>query len=80
MGLGFTVLPAHAVEAFKKPELIRYHRLANPVSETIYLGVLRQKPISKRITTVLSESQNWLKTKENKRPKLKGSEKLNVLV
>jgi DNA-binding transcriptional LysR family regulator len=70
MGLGFTVLPAHAVEAFKKPELIRYHRLANPVSETIYLGVLRHKPIANRITTVLSESKNWLKTEENKRAKL----------
>jgi DNA-binding transcriptional LysR family regulator len=53
IGLGFTVLPAHAVQAFKRPELISYHRLANPVSETIYLGVLRQKPISNRITTVL---------------------------
>lgn len=40
IGLGFTVLPAHAVEAFKKPELISSHRRANPVSETIYLGVL----------------------------------------
>jgi DNA-binding transcriptional LysR family regulator len=58
IGLGFTVLPAHAVETFKNPELISSHRLANPVSETIHLGVLRQKPISNRITTVLSESQN----------------------
>jgi DNA-binding transcriptional LysR family regulator len=36
-GIGFTVLPLHAVNAFHKPELITIHPLLNPVSETLYL-------------------------------------------
>lgn len=35
--LGFTVLPAHAVEAFPEQHLITSHALTNPVAETIYL-------------------------------------------
>ena len=37
-GLGFTVLPAHAVAAFSRQELICNHSLSEPVSETIYLA------------------------------------------
>jgi DNA-binding transcriptional LysR family regulator len=59
-GLGFTVLPAHAVAAFPRPELIKTHRLSHPVSETIYLGVRRDKPIAKRVTTVINEIRKWL--------------------
>ena len=36
-GLGFTVLPVHAVKAFNQPEKIHLHSLAKPVSESIYL-------------------------------------------
>ena len=43
MGLGFTVLPAHAVEAFQKRAHIKVHRLASPVSETLYLCALRHR-------------------------------------
>ncbi|WP_417616986.1 LysR family transcriptional regulator [Oceanisphaera sp.] len=60
MGLGFTVLPAHAVAAFAKPELIHTHRLAHPVSETLYLGMQRRKPVPNRVKTVLAEVEKWL--------------------
>lgn len=60
MGLGFTVLPAHAVEAFNKPELIRAHQLASPVSETLYLCVQRQRKLQNRLKTVVGEAKRWL--------------------
>ena len=36
-GMGFTVLPQHAVNAFAQQAQIRVRPLANPVSETLYL-------------------------------------------
>ncbi|MBR9869686.1 MAG: LysR family transcriptional regulator [Gammaproteobacteria bacterium] len=60
MGLGFTVLPAHAVEAFPKPELIKVHKLAHPVRETLYLCSLRHRPLQKRMETVIAEAKRWL--------------------
>ncbi|MFT6430170.1 MAG: DNA-binding transcriptional LysR family regulator [Halopseudomonas sp.] len=60
MGLGFTVLPAYAVDAFQHFELVRSHRLPNPVSETLYLGVQRQKALQRRMQTVIVEAQKWL--------------------
>lgn len=60
MGLGFTVLPAHAVEAFHKPEQIKVHRLANPVSETLYLCAPRRRALQKRMETVIAEARRWL--------------------
>lgn len=60
MGLGFTVLPAHAVEAFPKPELIKVHQLAHPVRETLYLCALRHRPLQKRMETVIAEAKRWL--------------------
>ena len=60
MGLGFTVLPAHAVEAFQRPEKIRAHVLASPVSETLYLCALRNKALQKRMDTVIAEAKRWL--------------------
>ncbi|GHA22749.1 LysR family transcriptional regulator [Oceanisphaera arctica] len=60
MGLGFTVLPAHAVGAFPKPDLVRTHRLSNPVSETLYLGVQLRKPLPNRVKTVIAEAEKWL--------------------
>ena len=53
LGLGFTVLPAHAVGAFNKPELIKTHHLVNPVSESIYVCHHRNRPLAKRMNTVI---------------------------
>jgi DNA-binding transcriptional LysR family regulator len=36
-GLGFTVLPLHAVKAFHQQAQLTYHTLTNSVSETLYL-------------------------------------------
>lgn len=36
-GLGFTVLPLHAVNAFHNVEAIKVHHLKNTVNETLYL-------------------------------------------
>jgi DNA-binding transcriptional LysR family regulator len=60
MGLGFTVLPAHAVEAFGKPERIKAHCLANPVSETLYLCTPRHRVIQASMQTVITEAKRWL--------------------
>ncbi|WP_346839956.1 LysR family transcriptional regulator [Microbulbifer sp. SAOS-129_SWC] len=60
MGLGFTVLPAYAVEAFPEPGQIRAHRLARPVNETLYLGSRRGKRVPQRVQTVIAEARRWL--------------------
>lgn len=60
MGLGFTVLPAYAVEAFQKPELINTHKLKKPVNEALYLCLNQNKPIPNRVQTVIQESTIWL--------------------
>jgi DNA-binding transcriptional LysR family regulator len=60
MGLGFTVLPAHAVEAFQRPEHIRVHQLPKPVRETLYLCVQRHKTLQRRMETVIAEAEKWL--------------------
>ncbi|WP_083250282.1 LysR family transcriptional regulator [Shewanella colwelliana] len=54
-GLGFTVLPAYAVEAFARPELISSHPLSVPVSEPIYLCYRRQTTLPKRVISVMDE-------------------------
>jgi len=59
-GLGFTVLPAHAVGAFQSPERVRVHSLPQPVSETLYLGVQRHKAIPQRVKTVMTETRKWI--------------------
>jgi len=60
LGLGFTVLPAHAVEAFQESQLVKTHRLPNPVSETLYLAVRREIPMHNRMNTVIAEARKWL--------------------
>lgn len=60
MGLGFTVLPAHAVEAFGRPAAINVHALTKPASETLYLAVPRGKVLPKRMATVIAEAKRWL--------------------
>ncbi|EKE84781.1 LysR family transcriptional regulator [Idiomarina xiamenensis] len=56
LGLGFTVLPAHAVQAFAKPEKIAVHHLPIAVSEPIHIVELRDKPRPKRIHTIVEEA------------------------
>ena len=63
LGLGFTVLPAHAVEAFPKQEGIKAHCLTKPVKETLYLCNNRQKSLPKRMETVISEARRLLSSK-----------------
>lgn len=60
MGLGFTVLPAHAVAAFQKPQCVSSHRLTHPVSEILYLGVNRNKVLPNRVHSVIAEAKKWL--------------------
>jgi len=60
LGLGFTVLPAHAVEAFHKPEAICVHPLSHPVSETLYLCTRLGRPLPKRMETVIAHARRWL--------------------
>ena len=52
-GFGFTVLPAHAVAAFNKQELITVHHLNKPISESIYICHHRNRPLAKRMHTVI---------------------------
>lgn len=52
-GLGFTVLPAHAVDAFPRQQEIRCHKMATPVSETIYLAQPKWEILPKRLKTVV---------------------------
>ncbi|UPW19675.1 LysR family transcriptional regulator [Agarivorans sp. TSD2052] len=59
-GLGFTVLPAHAVAAFAMPEKLAIHRLANPVNETIYLVQRRYQQLASRFTLVAEHMQQCL--------------------
>lgn len=60
LGLGFTVLPAHAVEAFARPAQIRVQPLTHPVSETLYLAAHRRKAMPNRVATVVEEALQHL--------------------
>lgn len=57
MGLGFTVLPSHAVEAFKESDKVNIHQLTHSVSETLYMGTHTNKFTPSRIKTVISEAE-----------------------
>ena len=57
LGLGFTVLPAHAVGAFTRQHLIKAHPLSKPVSEIVYAVEHRDKARSKRVATVIAEAK-----------------------
>lgn len=59
-GLGFTVLPAHAVNAFGRRQDLSIHSLSVPVEETLYLCTRRDKVLQKRMETVIEEAQRWL--------------------
>ncbi|MDX1270146.1 MAG: LysR substrate-binding domain-containing protein, partial [Oceanisphaera sp.] len=60
MGLGFTVLPAHAVAAFQQPQRINSHRLVHPVSEILHLVVNRNRALPNRVHSVIAEARKWL--------------------
>ena len=47
-GLGFTVLPLHAANAFNKPKSITIHLLNNPVNESLYLCQNRHSLVNNR--------------------------------
>lgn len=59
-GLGFTVLPAHAVQSFHSPQLIHTYRLAVPVDETLYLSYHRNRVLAARVNTVIDQLKEWL--------------------
>ncbi|WP_444885804.1 LysR family transcriptional regulator [Microbulbifer sp. PSTR4-B] len=60
MGLGFTVLPAHAVNAFHNFTQIKPHRLANSITETLFLITRRHKALPARVKTVVALAREWL--------------------
>lgn len=55
-GLGFTVLPSHAVKSFQQPQLICTHPLAVPVDETLYMGYRRNRSLPGRVNTVMKQA------------------------
>ena len=59
-GLGFTVLPAHAVAAYPNPQLLKCHQMPVSVSETLYLAIRRQQVLPNRMQTVINEVKKWL--------------------
>lgn len=59
-GIGFTVLPLHAVNAFHKQESIRIHLLKIPVNETLYLCSNRHTYETQRAKHVQSLITNFM--------------------
>ncbi|CAM4019771.1 LysR family transcriptional regulator [Pseudoalteromonas byunsanensis] len=59
-GLGFTVLPAYAVEAFREQNAIKAHHLSVAVSEPIYVCTHSKKRLPSRAQTALNEALKWL--------------------
>ncbi|MGQ7845354.1 LysR family transcriptional regulator [Granulosicoccus sp. 3-233] len=60
LGLGFTVLPRHAVEASDKADCVALHRLPGKVSETLYLAYHTRQPLPARVRTVIAEARSCL--------------------
>jgi DNA-binding transcriptional LysR family regulator len=60
MGLGFTVLPSHAVGAFKNKDKVNVHQLAKSVSETLYMGTHNNTFTPNRVKTVIAEAESCL--------------------
>lgn len=54
LGLGFTVLPRYAVEAYSEQDKVTPFALQTPVSETLFLIEHRQSPLPARAKTVIS--------------------------
>ncbi|MDU0352851.1 LysR family transcriptional regulator [Paraglaciecola aquimarina] len=64
LGLGFTVLPKHAVDAFSPSSKIKIHPLPIPVSETLFLCTRRGIKLPKRIDTVIAEAKKSLQAEQ----------------
>ncbi len=60
LGIGFTVLPMHAVNAYHKQDLISIHPLTKPVNETLYMCTNKHTYQTKRILNVQSIITNFL--------------------
>lgn len=60
LGLGFTVLPAHAVNAYPQAKSIRVHELPKNVSEPLYLIHHKTRPLAKRIERIVNLVSQWL--------------------
>ena len=60
LGLGFTVLPRHAVEASPRAGQVALHRLPNKVSEILYLGYHTRHSLPARVRTVIAEARSCL--------------------
>ncbi len=59
-GLGFTVLPAYAVEAFHNRNAVMVHRLNQPVSESLYLVTRAKINVPSRVETVIQSCKQWI--------------------
>lgn len=59
-GLGFTVLPAYAVEAYAKRDAVTAHRLERPISETLYLATPMDRLVPNRMKTVIDAAEKLL--------------------
>lgn len=59
-GIGFTILPLHAVNAFHKQSHIRIHQLEHPVGESLYLCHNYQSFETKRNIYVKSVISNFI--------------------
>ncbi|MGB1263640.1 MAG: LysR family transcriptional regulator [Cognaticolwellia sp.] len=60
-GLGFTVLPLHAANAFSKPHAIQIHQLAHSVNESLYLSQNRHSIESNRCKFIKAEIMNFIR-------------------
>lgn len=58
-GLGFTVLPEHAVNSYVQKDAVCIHGLSNEVHETIYLATHRLSVSSNRVNSVRTAIEDW---------------------
>ena len=61
MGLGFTVLPRHAVGAFKNIASVNVHALEHTVTETLYVGTHANKFTANCVNTLIVEAEEHLR-------------------
>jgi len=59
-GIGFTILPLHAVNAFHRQSNIRIHQLEHSVAESLYLCHNRQSFETKRNTYIKSKIESFI--------------------
>lgn len=59
-GLGFTILPQHAVQAYAKQDLITIQPLSQPVSETLYLCHRKGKELPNRVSKTIDVISEYL--------------------